>query len=209
MKLFPREYVERDVDRAVIATSVSFFVNAFFAILKLCIGFHYSSVWFIINAFYYILLSVARGEALRKYSIISSNGSSGEKRRQLDVYRHGGILICLLSISYLLVCMRMYFVGDTVVYRGYVVYGVIIAAVIKIGFAISGIRRATMLKSPIFSSIKTVNFFDATVSTVVALLELLRLYGNPKAVEISSIFGVVAGVLLFLVGLYMINKGKV
>ena len=209
MKLSPGKYVKSDVDRAVISTTASFFVNLFLGILKLCLGIHYSSMWFSINALYYILLSVARGQSLRKYVVISSGAQVSEMRKsQMDVYRHSGALICLLSVSYLLDCMRMYFVGDSLVYRGFIVYGVAAAALIKIGFAVSGIKRAGKMKSPIFSSIKTINLFDASVSIVVALCASLRMCGYAFAIEASATIGMAVSVLFFFAGTRMMLKGK-
>lgn len=55
-------------DRAAIMTARSVMLGARFGIIKLAFGVYLPSVWFMINATYYLLPSSARGHAVAKYA---------------------------------------------------------------------------------------------------------------------------------------------
>ncbi|WP_211296455.1 hypothetical protein [Paenibacillus donghaensis] len=109
-------------DRTAITNLASLIINALIGIGKLILGVYLLSGWFIINAY------------------------------GICCYQRSGTFLCLLGISYLLVSLRMYFVGDAIIFRGYIAYLVAAVAFTKLGFAICGTLNNRHLKGPIVST---------------------------------------------------------
>lgn len=127
---------------------------------------------------------------------------------EFNVYKRGGVFLCLLGVSYLLVCLRMYLVGDVFIYSGYIVYLVATVAFNKLVVAIYGNIVNRHLKNPIISTLKVLNFIDAMVSIVVTQMTLLTMQASPRALSVSALFGMACSALFFLIGMYMLCQKK-
>lgn len=184
-------------------------INALIGILKLVLGVYLLSGWFIINAVYYLILCAARGQALHKYTV-AKNIEDPKLRYDMEfiVHKRSGTFLCLLGISYLLVCLRMFYVGDAIVFKGYIVYLVATVAFTKLGFATYGIIGNRHRKGPIVSTLKMISFTDAMVAIVVTQYTLLVMEKSSHASNTSAIFGMGCSVLFFLIGIYMLFKKK-
>ena len=203
-------YMGNYQNRTVTITTVSLIINAVIGIGNLILGVHLLSLWFIANAGYYLLLSAARGQALKKYAAANKVENSRERyNMEFSVFRRSGVFLCLLGISYLLVCLRMYLFGDATVYEGYTVYLVATVAFTKIVFAVHGAITTRNLSNPIVSAIKIINFTDAMVSIVVTQYTLIALEGSSReAANSSSLFGMGCSVLFVVIGIWMLCKKK-
>lgn len=196
-------------DRAALLNTASLIFNALIGIGKLILGLYLLSGWFIINALYYLVLSAARGQALHKYAVAASIEEPAQRYEvEFLVYKRSGIFIALLGVSYLLVCLRMYYVGDTVTYSGPVVFLVAAVAFSKLGFSIHGIMANRHLKGPIVSTLKLIGFTDAMVSIVVTQYTLLAMQASPHALSSSALFGMGCSILFILIGVYMVFRKK-
>ena len=127
---------------------------------------------------------------------------------EFAVYKHSGIFLCLLGISYLLVCLRMYLVGDPVVYQGYIVFLVAAIAFAKLSISIYGIVMSRHRKSPVITTLKIINFTDAMVSIVVTQFTLLTMQRSPHAMESSALFGMGCSLFFIILGILMRLKRK-
>lgn len=209
MKKLLDRYLGNAHDRVAAATLASFAVYAAMGIGKLIFGICLLSAWFIINAVYYLLLCIVRGQALRRYTVARSIVDNKERYDlEFTVYKRSGIFICLLGVSYFLVCLRMYLVGDATVYSGNTVFLVATIAFTKIGFAIHGIVIHRHLKNPIISMLKIINFIDAMVSIVVTQCILLTMETSSQAVSSSALFGMGCSILFVLIGICVLLKKK-
>lgn len=201
--------MENDQDRTAAITAVSFVINVLIGIGHVVMGVSLFSGWFLTNAAYYLILCIARGQTLRKYAVIRQ---TGDVREQHDmgaaVYRRGGIFLCMLGATCLLVCLRMYFVGDAAVYGGHVVYLVAAIAFAKLAFAICGTAAARRLQSPVISVLRNINFADALVSIVVTQYTLLTMKASSHAMHGSAVLGMGCSVLFVIMGIYMLFKKK-
>ncbi|MNB71637.1 hypothetical protein D3C81_462200 [compost metagenome] len=168
------------------------------------------SGWFMTTAAYYLILCAARGYALYKYT--RAKGKQDPKLRytlEFAVYQRSGIFLCLLGVSYLLVCLRMYFYGDAIVFKGLVVYLVATVAFTKLSIAIYGILANRHLKGPIISTLKMISFTDAMVAIVVTQYTLIMLEEDSShAMSSSALLGMGCSVVFFLMGIYMLLKKK-
>ncbi len=162
------------------------------------------------NAAYYLILCAARGYALYKYTRAKSlQDSKPRNTLEFAVYQRSGIFLCLLGISYLLVCLRMYFYGDAIVFQGNIVFLVATVAFTKLSIAIYGTLTNRHLKGPIVSALKMISFTDAMVSIVVTQYTLIMLEDDSShAISSSALLGMGCSVVFFLMGIYMLLKKK-
>jgi len=209
-KLLAR-YIESSYqERTITATSASFAINAVMGLGKLLLGIYLLSPWFVTNAVYYLILCIARGQALKKYKM-SARLKDVKKQYDLELaaYKHSGVFICILGFSYLFVCLRMFFAGDSTPYKEfYLIYGVATVSFTKLGFAIHGTVVTRHLHSPIVSAMKVFNFTDAFVSIVVTQCALLSMMQVKNAAGYSAITGMAVSVFFIFRGILMLRKKK-
>jgi len=197
-------YLGNKQDRTAMINVASLVINALIGIGKLILGLYLLSGWFITNAVYYLILCVAKGQVLHQYKV--AKGIASPRNRyslELAVYKRGGLLLCLLGVSYSIVCLRMYLIGDAFIYSGIIVYIVAAVAFTKLAFAIQGTWANRQLHNPIISTLKMINFTDAMVSIVVTQATLLTMQASPLALKTSSLFGMGCSVLFCLMGVWM------
>lgn len=203
------QYLGNKQDRAAMSNAASLVINALIGIGKLSLGLYLLSGWFITNAVYYLILCVAKAQVLHQYNVAKRIESPQERHvLEIQVYKRGGILLCILGISYLLVCLRMYLLGDAFVFKGYFVYLVAAVAFTKLAFGISGTIANRHLKNPWISTLKMINFTDAMVSIVVTQATLLTMEGSPHAINTSACFGMGCSVMFCLIGVWMMLHKK-
>lgn len=156
-----------------------------------------------------LILCVAKGQVLHRYTVAKRIESPQQRYTlELNVYKRGGVFLCFLGASYLLVCLRMYVVGDAFIYEGYIVYLVATVAFSKLAFAIYGTIANRHLKNPIISTLKMINFTDAMVSIVVTQTTLLSMEASPHALKVSALFGMGCSALFCLIGMWMMFQKK-
>lgn len=210
MKDWILHHLGNEHDRAAIMTLISFALNAIFCLVKLVLGVYLHSAWFMINAGYYFLLCFARGYTVHKYTVTREVGNAQARYdMEFSLYKRGGFFICLLGLSYLLVCLRMYFLKDATVYSGHLVYFVALVAFCKMGFAIHGMIIHRHMKSPIIAALKAYNIADALVSIVVTQCTLLTMEGLvEEATRFSALTGIAFSAIMLLQGILMLVKRK-
>ncbi|WP_231576468.1 hypothetical protein [Paenibacillus sp. FSL R7-0331] len=174
---------------------------------KLILGVYLLSGWFMTNAIYYLLLSAARGQALHKYAAARQIEQPAERTRmEHTVFRRSGFFLCLLGLSYLLISVRMYLLGDAVIIEGTLVLLVATISFTKLGLALYGILGNRERKGPIVSTLKIFSFTDALVSIVVTQYTLLTMQQSPGALESSALLGMGCSLLFIILGVYMVHK---
>ncbi|WNS43917.1 hypothetical protein [Paenibacillus sp. MMS20-IR301] len=209
LKELLNRYMTDYQERAAITNSVAMVINAMIGAAKLILGLYLLSGWFIINALYYLILCAARRQALHKYAAAKRIEEPGQRYdMEFMVYQRSGAFLCLLGITYLLVCLRMYLAGDALFYRGYLVYLVATVAFTKLGLAIYGILSNRHLKGPIISTLRIISFTDAMVAIVVTQYTLLMMEHSDHALQSSALFGMGCSIVFFSTGIYMLLKKK-
>ncbi|KQN99856.1 hypothetical protein [Paenibacillus sp. Leaf72] len=202
-------YLRNAQDRTAIVNTASLVLNIFIGIGKLVLGLYLLSGWFITNALYYLILCAAKGQALHMYAVAKKIESPEQKYDlEFSVYKRSGFFLCLLGVSYMLVCLRMYLARDVFIFDGFIVYLVATIAFTKLAVAIYGNIVYRQLKNPIISTLKMFNFIDAMVSIVVTQTTLLTMQASPYAISVSALFGMACSALFFLIGIYMLYKKK-
>ena len=210
MREFLTHYRQNTNERIALITRMSFVLNILIGVGKLALGVYLLSSWFAVNAFYYLLLCVARGQALTQLGLVDEI-ENPQKRytREISIFKKNGFFVCLIGVSYLLVCLHMYLSGNANNYSNdYIVYGVATVAFTKIGFAIAGIISTRKLKRPILSVIKIISLMDACVSIVLTQCALLVMMKSDHAIESSALFGMAISIVFILFGLLMLFRKK-
>lgn len=196
-------------NRAAVAAGFSLSLNGLIGVGKLVLGLCISSVWFVVNAIYYLVLCAARFYVLRQYSETRRLCDPSQRlAREYAVFRHGGVFLCLIGGSYLIVCLRMYSAGDSAVYGGYIVYLVAAVSFTKMGLAVHGAVANRHLQNPIASTLKRISFSDAIVSIVITQCTLLTFCGSPQAITSSALLGMGASACIMAIGLFMLLRKK-
>ena len=210
MRKLYQKYMGNVQDRTMTTNAGSFSINALTGTGQLALGIFLRSPWYIVNGIYYLLLCAARGQALRRYR--KTKTIEDEKERydaSFAIHKRGGIFICLMGISYLGICLWMYFTGESRVQNEmYLVLGVATIAFTKIGFAIHGMIINRHMHDPIISLFKKISFLDAMVSIVVTQCTLLTMMEAAEAVSSSALFGMGISLLFLLIGILMLTKKK-
>lgn len=188
----------------------SFVTNALIGAGKLVLGIAILSPWFMVTAVYYLMLCGVRGQLLWRFRETRLVEDQVERfDRQFAVFRHSGIFICLLGISYLAVCLRMYFCGEGSTYPYYILYGAAGVAFYKIGLSIYGMVISRKIKNPLLTTMKIIAFIDACVSIVAVQCALLALEESAEsATKSSSLFGAGCSLVFIGIGVYMLLRRK-
>lgn len=194
-------------DRTMLMSLGAVAVNAAIGAGKLAVGVVLLSPWFIVLAAYYLLLCAARGQLLWRFRHTRLIEKPEERfALQLAVFRRSGVFICFLGVSYLFVCLRMYFWGEGTEYPYYLVYGVAGVAFYKVGASIYGMVVSRRIKNPLLTTMKILALMDACVSIVAVQCALLTMEHSPTATQSSAMLGAVCGLVFVGIGIGMLLR---
>ena len=201
--------MEDDFKRFTATTIASLIISVFVCMSKLLLGAFLLSGWLLINALYYLVLCVAKGFALKQIRTVEALPDAYSKfKAENTTYRRGGMMLSLLGISYLLICLRMYFIRDAVVYSGNMIFLIATVAFTKLGVAIHGLLEKRNPQSPLTSTLRVIGLADAMVSIVVTQFALLSMEAVPHAMKTSALLGMVCSLSIILLGIVMLTKKK-
>lgn len=191
--------------KMTLKSGITVIFNGILGIGKLFVGLYYRSDWFVVNAFYYLALAVAKLQVLRQYK----HGIKIKERRarhysEIKVLRYSGRFECLVGISYFCMSLHTLLVKETAHYPEYITYLVVIIAFLKIGFAVHGINISRKDRTPIIFSLKIFDFTDAIVSIVVVRSVLQTMNQADFSIESSGIFGIICSLLFVGIGYAML-----
>lgn len=197
-------------DRTMLLSIGSFAVNAVIGAGKLLLGILLLSPWFVATAVYYLLLCAARGQLLWRFRHTRLIQDPREQfDRQFAVFRHSGVFICLLGVSYLLVCLCIYLLDGGSSYPYYLVYGVAAVAFYKVGVSIYGVVVSRRIKNPLLTAMKAVALMDACFSIVAVQYALLAMQESAAvAARSSALFGAGCSLVFVGLGLWMLLRKK-
>ena len=206
---YKERYLGNYHDRTMLFSVSSVVINAILGLVKLGTGIALFSPWFIANGIYYPLLCAARGRVLGKFRQTKDIGDKVLRfDRQFLIYRHNGIFVCLIGLSYFGVCLAMYFYKTTISYPFYILYGVAAMAFYKITMAIYGIVVTKRMKNPLLSTMKIIALIDACVSIVSIQCALIAMDDPAAASASSALFGMGCSVGFLAIGVFMLLKKK-
>ena len=189
--------------------------NIFIAAMKFILSLTLPSLWFFINAIFMIILSFARFFSIRDYR--KTKLLNDKKEIQKIGYKNyltNGILLIILGIMYFFVNVYIYYKGTNTTMHEYLTYLVALIAFWSIGSAIYGIIKYKRNHTPILKAVKLTSFANALTSIMLTPIVVLDTYADSKVYNsnlMNGITGMSVGVIIIIIGLYMIvgiNKVK-
>lgn len=92
MRELLNHYMQSDQDRTAAITTVSFVINALLGIGNLFLDVYLFSAWFMVNAAYYLILCIARGQTLRKSGLAQQIEDAKDRYdMKFGVFTRGGV----------------------------------------------------------------------------------------------------------------------
>ncbi len=196
------------VFRSEVALHGGLVMNLLYAALNMYSGLRYQSAWFIVLAFYYILLSLLRGILVRR---IHRTPVGKDLLREFRSYRACGIVLLLMNQA--LVGMVVYIVNRNggFVYSGNLIYAMAAYTFYITILAIVNVVRFRKKGSPILSAMKNTSLTAALVSMLSLETAMLTQFGGNKPAfrrVMTAAFG--GAVCTFVLGMaiYMIVRSS-
>lgn len=197
-------------DRKMYVLQVNTIKTLIVAIIKLIFGIIYSSIWFIMNAGFYGILSISRYRSIRDYKRVKKEKSK-EKKNIIEYtnYLYNGWLLILLGIAYLIINIFMFISGSTNNnLEGYLVYLVALLSFSSMVTAIIGLIRYRRKHNTIISAVCQCNIAKALTSLVLTQVVILDEFCE-KSVRITKIdatTGMIVGIIIIGLGARMVIK---
>lgn len=194
-------------DPTVALVSFAILCNFLMTCAKIFFGIFLHSGWFIINAVYFMALGLLRYYVLRKYIFAKTFEESEDKYSfGFDVHKSGGYFIAFLSLTYLLCCLRMYFIGDAITIGGKLVYCLLVFTLIKFAFAVYGMIVTRHRENLIVRLLKVIGTVDAFISIVPTTYAFLSMMNKYYSADLSSAIGICISFGVMISGIVMIRR---
>lgn len=182
--------------------------NGSYAVLRLCLGIYYRSVWFYSVAAYYFTLAVLRFE-LAHYAM--HHGPGEDKIRELRHYRSCGRVLLILNGAFC--AMILYMVWENRLVRHHEMTTIVMAAyaVTALILAFYNVLKYRKYDSPVYSASKAISLACACVSLLMlegSVLSSLQMdsLSNRMKIMFFALSGAGISAFIILFAIYMIVK---
>lgn len=197
-------------DRVMFFLIFTCFTNIIVSIFKFIMAFTLPSLWFFINALFLSILSLTRIFSIKDYTKIKLLTKKEDiKKIEKKNYFLNGILLILLGIMYFFVNVYIYYNGTNTNMHEYLTYLVALIAFYSITTSIYGMIKYKKNVSPILKAVKITNFASSLTSimlTQIVLLDTFTTSQNYNSNLINGLTGMSVGIIIMILGLYMIIK---
>lgn len=214
-KIAKKCFIERvedrinDKDPNISLIAISIVVNSLTALAKMGFGFYLGSYWLILHSIYFMIIGFARYRTMKNYIYVQTVKSILFKYNlEFETHNRAGYFLMFIGFSYLLACLRMYFVGDVILIGGILVYWFIVFTVLKFVFAIYGLISTRHKRNPIIRTMKVIGFVDASVSVVPTLYTSLSYFKYDNTAEFTSLLGMGISLGVMIAGIVMLNRKR-
>lgn len=206
---FINKYMTNFSFRTKVLLYQSFVINLFYAVMNLCIGVYYHSVWFGTLAVYYIFLAVMRFLLLRH---INRNTIGQNLLSEFKRYRICGFIFLMMNIALLGVVILVIYQNRSFQYAGMLIYVMAMYAFYTIITAVINVIKFRKYESPVMSASKAINLAAALVSMLSLETAMITQFGTTgdsifRQVMIASTGGVVC-IIVFCMAIFMIIYGS-
>ena len=177
------------------------------ALFKVTAGLLTDSSWFLFAGLYYSILCVARIFLAHENKELKKKKYKNERfLRSFRDYRYTGFILMVLTLPYLLMCVRMFRYGEFEEYVIFLLTASAIIALIKLLLSCIGFYNTMDLHSPIISAVKRINLCDALVSIAITQAMLSAFFCDGRFTPFSLFCGVSTAVISFALGYMMFNR---
>lgn len=197
-------------DRKMYMLQVNTLQTMAVAIIKFIFGAIYSSIWFIMNATFYAILTISRYRSIRDYKKTKREINLEKKKKiEYENYLYNGWLLILLGIAYLIINILMFTSGkNNNNLGGYLVYLVALMSFSSLITAIIGIIKYRRKHNIIISAVCQCNIAKALTSLVLTQVVLLDEFYEKSThiTQIDATTGMLIGIIIIILGIRMIMK---
>lgn len=198
-----------DKDPNISLIALSTLTNAITAVMKLFFGIFLGSIWLIIHSIYFMIIGFARYRTMKNYIYAQTVKDILFKyNMEFETHNKAGGFLLFIGFTYLLVCLRMYFVGDVILVGGVLVYWFIVFTGFKYLFAFYGLVTSRHKRNPLIRTMKVIGFVDASLSVVPTLYTSLSFFQYENTAEVTSALGVGVSIGVMIAGIVMLNRKK-
>ncbi|KPN82418.1 Uncharacterized protein RZ76_08530 [Apilactobacillus kunkeei] len=202
-KLNLHKHVSEKSDQHAIYASINTIENLLFAIFKIIVAAVYLSGWFFIFGVYYLIMFITRCIFLHLYTKQRINNSFYAQREYLIV---GGLFYIVLGGVLSTICLYMYRFGGSQNYSKTIMLIIATLGFVKIISSIVGLVRSRNLKNPLIMYLKSLNVIDGLLAIVITQYAILSTQHAPNASTSTGIFGLVIGLIILLIGVFILIK---
>ena len=198
-----------DKDPNISLIALSIVINTITAVMKLCFGFYLGSFWLILHSVYFMIIGFARYKTMHAYIYVQTLKDILFKyNTEFECHNRTGGFLFFIGFTYLLACLRMYFVGDVILIGGILVYWFITFTILKFLFAIYGLITTRHKRNPLIRTMKVIGFVDASLSVVPTLYTSLSFFRYENTAEFTSLLGMGISIGVMIAGIVMMNRKK-
>lgn len=210
-KIYENPIGNRYMTDAVFKVQISLFatlaINMIYIGINLFSGIYYGSVWFIILAVYYVLLSLIRFTLLNHINHIKQTDIISEYKR----YRWCGIILLVITLTLSGIMVLVIKNSGGYEYNGILIYVMAAYTFYIFILAIVNMMKYRKYNSPVLSASKVVNFVAALMSMLSLEIAMLSQFGTenntPYFDEIMlGSTGAVICVTVVVMAIFMIRK---
>lgn len=198
-----------DKDPNVSLIALSTVINAITACFKLLFGLYLGSFWLVLHSFYFMVIGFARYRTMKNYIYVQTCKDVLFKYNlEFETHNKAGGFLIFIGFTYLIACLRMYFVGDVILIGGILVYWFMTFTALKYLFAIYGLVATRHKRNPLIRTMKVIGFVDATLSVVPTLYTSLSFFRYENTAEFTSLLGICISIGVMIAGVVMYNRKK-
>lgn len=195
---FTKRYLESFGFRALVGSSISFFISVLFGIFNGVLGIMGKSVWYGALSFYYIITALIYGSLLLNL-----------KSTSYKIYKRCGYFMAILNTALSAFIAQMIFEDKGFVYGDIMIYVFASYAFYKLTMAIIRLFKTRHHKSPVLSAIALINLTSGMVSVLALQTALLSTFGD--GID-NSLFNTLTGSAVSLtaigISIFMIINGS-
>lgn len=191
--------------RIQLSLYISLTINILYALLQLCSGFYYHSIWFYALSGYYALLAFMR-YFLLKDAIHTQLGVN--PMEELKRYRFCGIVLVLLNLVLAVIVAYIIWLNRGFAYSEILTIAMAAYTFFAMTMAIRNVIKYRRYKSPVMSAAKAISLTAALVSLLSLETAMLNAWGGQDSALFRRIMtGATGGVVCLAVhalAVYMI-----
>ena len=186
--------------RTHVSLYLSLGINLLYAVMKLCLGVYYRSVWFGTFGVYYAQLTAMRFLLLRH---LRWNSMGEQLAAEWRRYRLCGAILLPMTAALSGVVILVIESGEGFRYPGYLIYAVALYAFYAVTAAIVHVIRYRKYHSPVVRAAKAIHLASALVSMLSLETAMLSQFGGADQAEFRLVMTAAtgAGVCLLILGM--------
>ncbi len=206
--LLVNQIQDRDVNVALV--SMSILGNVFMSLAKLFYGIWVHSGWLLFNVVYVVVIGMFRYQILSKYVFSKTIPDKYDcYYYEFRAHKYSSVRMFILGVIYMCCSLRMFIVGDAVTIPMRFLYYFAAFAVIKLAFALRGMRITRKREDPIVRTMKVMGFADAGVALVELIYAVMSFFHYPLAAQYSSMTGILVSFLMIGGGIVMFLRKRI